>query len=104
MSTRQIFVSVLAFFLLAFSAAAQQTPTAPAAEKGLNPSPNSTAGGSMDQVIDRAIEREHALMEMLKDRKPLIETYLQDLQVQPEIGPVPVDDHYFLGRMDLGDT
>jgi len=58
----------------------------------------------MDQVIDRAIDREHALMQMLKDRKPLIETYLQDMQVQPEIGPVPSDDHYFLGRMDLGDT
>lgn len=104
MSTRQVLVTLLAFFLLAFSAAAQPTPTAPAAEKGLNPSPDATASRSIDQIIDRAIEREHALMEMLKDRKPLIETYLQDLQVQPEIGPVPVDDHYFLGRMDLGDS
>jgi len=58
----------------------------------------------MDQIIDRAIDREHALIQILKDRKPLIETYLQDLQVVPEIGPAPVDDHYFLGRMDLGDA
>ncbi len=28
----------------------------------------------MDQVVDRAIEREHALMEMLKTRTPLVET------------------------------
>jgi len=103
MCTRQVVVTFLVFFVT-FSATSQQTPTAPAAEKSLNPSSGSAAGGSIDQIIDRAIEREHALMEMLKDRKPLIETYLQDVQVQPEIGPVPVDDHYFLGRMDLGDA
>jgi len=53
--------------------------------------------------VDRAIERERALMAMLKTRTPLIETYLQDLKFDPREGPVPVADHYFLGRMDLGD-
>jgi hypothetical protein len=105
MCTRQVLVAVVVFFFFfTFIATAQQAPTPPAAEKSLNTSPNSTVGGSMDQVVDRAIEREHALMQMLKDRKPLIETYLQDMHVEPEIGPVPADDHYFLGRMDLGDT
>jgi hypothetical protein len=58
----------------------------------------------MDQVVDRAIERERALMDMLKTRTPLIETYLQDLQFDPREGNTPVEDHYFFGRMDLGDT
>src|SRR5215470_11636097 len=58
---------------------------------------------TMDQVVDRAIEREHALMEMLKTRTPLVETYLQDLKFDPQVGPAPVQDHYFLGRMDLGE-
>jgi hypothetical protein len=58
----------------------------------------------MDQVVDRVIEREHALMEMLKTRTPLVETYLQDLKVDPHVGPAPVQDHYFLGRMDLGEN
>jgi hypothetical protein len=57
----------------------------------------------MDQVVDRAIEREHALMEMLKTRTPLVETYLQDLKFDPQVGPAPVQDHYFLGRMDLSE-
>jgi hypothetical protein len=57
----------------------------------------------MDKVVDRAIEREHALMEVLKTRTPLVETYLQDLKFDSEGGPVPVHDHYFLGRMDLGE-
>ena len=59
---------------------------------------------TMDEVVNRAVEREHALMEMLKTRTPLVETYLQNLKFLPQGGSVPVDDHYFLGRMDLDDT
>ena len=58
----------------------------------------------MDQVVNRAVEREHALMEMLKTRTPIVETYLQDLKFLPEGGTVPMEDHYFLGRMDLDET
>jgi hypothetical protein len=58
---------------------------------------------TMDQVVDRAIEREHALMEMLKTRTPLVETYLQNLKFDPKVGAAPVQDHYFLGRMDLSE-
>jgi len=58
----------------------------------------------MDQVVDRAIEREHALMEILKTRTPLVETYLQNLKFDPQVGPAPVQDHYFLGRVGLGES
>ncbi len=58
----------------------------------------------MDQVVDRALEREHALMEMLKARTPFVETYLQDLKLRPQEGPAPVQDHYFLGRIDLSES
>jgi hypothetical protein len=66
--------------------------------------PPSVPSATMDQVVDRAIEREHALMEMLKTRTPLVETYLQNLKFDPKVGPAPVQDHYFLGRMDLGES
>jgi len=52
-------------------------------------------------VVDRAIQREHALMNFLKARTPLVETYLQDLKPDPDLAAVPKDDHYFLGRIDL---
>jgi len=58
----------------------------------------------MDQVVDRTIEREHALMSMLKNRTPLVETYLQNLKPDQQLGAVPSEDHYFLGRMDLGEN
>jgi hypothetical protein len=54
--------------------------------------------------VDRAIEREHALIKMLETRTPLVETYLQNLKLDPTMGPSPREDHYFLGRLDLSDS
>ena len=86
-------------------AAAQPAP-AQAANAQPQPAaqPSAAAPTTMDQVVDRTIEREHALMSMLKNRTPLVETYLQNLKPDPQLGPVPKEDHYFLGRMDLGET
>ena len=59
---------------------------------------------TMNDVVDRFIEREHALMKALSTRTPVVETYLQNLTADPQLGPVPSNDHYFLGRMDMGET
>jgi hypothetical protein len=87
--------------LLTLSANAQ-----PSANRAASASTASASAPSamMDQVVDRALEREHALMEMLNTRTPLVETYLQNLKFDPQLGPTPVQDHYFLGRMDLGES
>src|SRR5262245_7744453 len=61
---------------------APQTPNAalqPIATSASIP-PVAVPSATMDQVVDRAIDREHALMEILKTRTPLVETYLQDLK------------------------
>jgi Peptidase family M48 len=89
-------------------------PTAqPAASQAASPAPGQPAAAAsaamappttMDQVVDRTIVREHALMDMLKTRTPLVETYLQNLKADPKLGAVPSEDHYFLGRLDLGDS
>ncbi len=92
---------IVAFLLLQLSANAQQ-PANPAASASTPPA--SAVSTTMDQVVDRAIEREHALVEMLKTRTPFVETYLQNLKYEPQLGPTPVQDHYFLGRMDLGES
>jgi len=41
---------------------------------------------SIDQVVDAIIEREHALIQFLKNRTPLVETYLQNLQPDGKLG------------------
>ncbi len=58
----------------------------------------------MEQVVTLFIEREHALIKTLSKRTPVVETYLQNLTADPQLGPVPSADHYFLGRMDMGET
>ncbi|HUJ95850.1 MAG TPA: M48 family metalloprotease [Terriglobales bacterium] len=79
----------------------QNAPQPPAPGQSLAvPAPPPT---TMDQVVDRAIERENALMKMLTKRTPLVETYLQNLKLDQQVGPAPVQDHYFLGRMDLSE-
>jgi hypothetical protein len=93
------------------AAAAPQTaqPSEPGsqAQAGTAPAPTPSAlpqPTTMDQVVDRFIEREHGLMKALSNRTPVVETYLQNLSADPQLGPVPSADHYFLGRMDMGES
>jgi hypothetical protein len=74
---------------------ANQQPTVPQA----GPAPT-----TMDQVVDRFVLREKGLVKMLSSRTPVVETYLQNLTLDPTLGPVPQTDRYFLGRMDLSTT
>jgi hypothetical protein len=75
----------------------QAQPATPAPPVSALPQPT-----TMDQVVDRFIEREHGLIKALSNRTPVVETYLQNLSADPQLGPVPSEDHYFLGRMDMG--
>ena len=59
---------------------------------------------TMDQVVTLFIQREHGLIKMLSARTPVVETYLQNLTADPLLGAVPSGDHYFLGRLDMGET
>jgi hypothetical protein len=78
------------------------TPQPPA--RTASTAPAAALSTAMDTVVDRALEREHALMKMLETRTPFVETYVQDLKFRPQEGPAPVEDHYFLGRMDLSES
>src|SRR3981189_107252 len=88
-----------AALLASMSAAAQQAansqasaqPPAPDASQAAQPSqpaaqqpPAAPAPTPMDQVVNLFIEREHALIEMLAKRTPVVETYLQNLTADPQ--------------------
>jgi hypothetical protein len=82
------------------------TPTAPqngpAASPGARPAP----GGpdvSMDTILDRATTKENELIALLKNYTPMVETYIQNLTPNAELGAVPTNDRYFLGKLDLKD-
>jgi hypothetical protein len=66
-----------------------------AADKPIN---NNSA---LDQVVDRIISQEQAEMNALKPYSPLVETYIQNLRGDRDLGNVPAGDKYFLGRAVL---
>ncbi len=106
---------VLALLAVTTMAVAQQPASAPQNQQAVSttqPGPAQSAPApanlapptTMDQVVDRVVLREKDLIKFLSPRTPIVETYLQNLTQDPQLGPIPQDDHYFLGRMDLSDS
>jgi hypothetical protein len=64
---------------------------------------NSATGNvvTVDQAIDQIIAREHDEVAVIRQYNPIVETYVQDMKADPEMGIVPVRDHYFLGQAQL---
>ncbi len=56
---------------------------------------------ALSQVVDRIISQEQAEMNSLKPFTPLVETYIQNLRGDKDLGTVPAGDKYFLGRAIL---
>ena len=62
-----------------------------------------TSNAVVDRLLDRIVAQEHTFLEGMRDRAPLIETYLQESS-SSDPGVPPDKDHYFLGRFRLGET
>lgn len=56
---------------------------------------------SQNALIDKAIAREKVVIKTVKDRAPLVETYIQNMKPDPVLGQVPESDQHFLGRVDF---
>ncbi len=72
---------------------AQSDPATP------TPGPRLTAS----QVVDRFLQRESELIMEMRQFHPLLETYVQTVRRDGELGSVPTSDRYFLGRLDVRD-
>jgi hypothetical protein len=58
---------------------------------------------TMDDVIDRVIMYENLANQRIRQYSPLVETYIQNLKPDKELGYVPAGDKYFLGRADFSE-
>lgn len=76
--------------------ASATTSSAPAQ----NPAPLPPA--TLNEVMDRVAQREHFFLAQMRHMHPMVETYLQDLKNEGD-NAVPVNDKYFLGRLDMSD-
>lgn len=58
---------------------------------------------SFDQFVDRLIQREHDIFNLMKNLHPVAETYIQDIKPDEKLGTVPVRDQYYLGQLSFKD-
>jgi hypothetical protein len=54
-----------------------------------------------DQVIARMTKREARFLTEIRAYSPLLETYIQEMKPDKELGFIPGGDNYFLGRLDM---
>ena len=76
-------------------AAAAATPTP-------EPFPADQQARTMEEVTDRVIKAENQMNNDIRKYSPLVETYIQNLRPDTELGYVPAGDKYFLGKADFG--
>jgi hypothetical protein len=62
---------------------------------------NPTPARNIDEVIDRTVNSEHLLVDRLRAKEPVIETYIQEMKKDPDLGYVPNHDFYFLGKLNI---
>jgi len=63
----------------------------------LTPAQNSAAA----EVADKIFYQEAKLAEDMHHYTPMVETYIQNLKPDQDLGEVPVSDSYFIGRLEL---
>jgi hypothetical protein len=65
------------------------------------PPANADQPRTMEQVVDRVTANEQKLYDQIRNYSPLVETYIQNLKADKELGEVPAGDKYFLGRANF---
>lgn len=56
---------------------------------------------AFDNFVDSTIRQERRMTDLLRNFKPVVETYIQEQQPDPALGTSPKRDDYFLSRLDL---
>jgi hypothetical protein len=65
------------------------------------PKPADQQPRTMEDVIDRVITNENRAVQQIRQYSPLVETYIQNLKPDKDLGYAPAGDKYFLGRADF---
>ena len=67
------------------------------------PAPEGNAPVTLDQVIDRIVQREAEEVKTLEQYSPVVETYIQRMRSDGEL-QVPSVDEYFISKLNLKDN
>lgn len=74
-----------------------------AAKKKTPPPPTEVwnSDPKFDMVVDKVTVQEGLFVKNLKDYTPMVETYIQNMRSDEDLGRVPISDEYFLGQIRL---
>ncbi len=81
-------------------AAATQPSTSVAPAQSME---SAAPAATLNQVVDRVVQREHFFIAQMRHMHPMVETYLQNLRNDDAGNGIPVNDQYFLGRLDMSE-
>jgi Peptidase family M48 len=101
MSVSWVSIAVASLCIGGLAQSPADSSSAPATMVQLPSSQAASAPASFDQVMDRVVEREHFFTAEMRHMHPLVETYIQNLRADHDLGTVPISDQYFLGRLDM---
>lgn len=99
-STSQSALSSSAALSAAAQPATESRGSSASAQTADTPQPPAV---TLNDVIDRVVQREHYFMAQMRHMHPLVETYVQDLKNDKDGNAEPAKDQYFLGRLDMSD-
>jgi Peptidase family M48 len=91
MNMRKLSMEILVLALCACTVVPAIAAPAPPADQPRTP----------DQVIDRVVSNEQRLLAEMRNYSPLVETYIQNLKADKDLGQIPAGDKYFLGRANF---
>jgi hypothetical protein len=98
-ASKNLYVSILLVCILGSAASAQT------GQAGRQTPPQTGVSGAtvktVDEAVDRIIARERDEVTTIERFRPVVETYIQDMKPDPNMGNVPAGDHYLLGQADL---
>jgi hypothetical protein len=88
---RKLAITILGLILSGLGAVAAEA----------TPKPADQQPRTMEDVIDRVITNENRAVQQIRQYSPLVETYIQNLKPDKDLGYAPAGDKYFLGRADF---
>lgn len=88
------------------AAASNQAPSnrVPSNQAPPNPAPAAKPAAktiTLGDLVDAMARQERHLAELMRNLRPIVETYMQEERPDPALTTVPKDDDYFLSRLDL---
>jgi hypothetical protein len=99
---KHLAAGMLLAFLVSTSLPAHASPLGSKKKNDQDQSPARKLTAAQNALVDKAIVREQEVIKIVKQRAPIVETYIQNMRPDPVLLQVPLSDEHHLARVDFG--